>query len=117
MVPKLNGNTRYAFVVNNIIFSHRLPSTCSVFTAELYAIYQAVVHIESTHWEKVVIFSDSLSSLQAIDNAKLKCHYMFKLQKLLALTNKEIILEYIPAHVGIPGNTLANEGAVMKPKM
>ena len=108
---KMDNNTGYAFVINDITVSHRLPSTCSVFTAELYAIYKAVEYIESTHWEKIVIFSDSLSALQAIDNSRLKCHYMFKLQKLLALTNKEIVLEYVPAHVGIPGNSKADEAA------
>ena len=108
---KMNGNTGYAFIINDFVCSHRLPSTCSVFTAELFAIYKAVEYIENTDWEKIVIFSDSLSALQAIDNNKLKCHYMFKLQKLLALSNKEIVLEYCPAHVGIQGNTKADEAA------
>lgn len=102
---KMNGNTGYAFIINDHLGSNRLLSICSVFTAELYAIYKAVEYIESTNWEKIVICSDSLSSLQAIDFNKLKCHYMIKLQKLLALSNKEIVLKWLPVHVGIPGNT------------
>ena len=108
---KMNNNTAYAFVINDEIFSNRLPSICSVFTAEMYAIYKAVQHVYSTDVEKAVIFSDSLSSLQAIENSSKKCHYMFKLQKLLALAEKEIILEYVPAHVGIVGNSKADEAA------
>ena len=108
---KMNGNTAYAFVVGDTIFSNRLPSVCSVFTAELYAIYKAVQHIGNAACDKAVIFSDSLSSLEAIDHNSTKCHIMFKLQRLLATSNKEIILEYCPAHVGIGGNTKADEAA------
>ena len=108
---KMNDNTGYAFVANNYIEYNRLPSICSVFTAELYAIYRAVKYSENTHWNKIVIFSDSLSVLQTIKSFKLKCHYMFKLQRLLAFSRKEIILEWVPAHVGIHGNTKADEAA------
>ena len=107
----MNEKTSYAFIVNNITEANRLPSICSVFTAELYAIYKAIEYIENSNWNKAVIFSDSLSTLQTIQSGKLKCHYMFKLQKLLSLTNKEIILEWVPAHTGIEGNEKADQAA------
>ena len=90
---KKDNNTGYAFITNNFIEANRLPSICSVFTAELYAIYRAVKYIETTNWNKVAIFYDSLSVLQTIKSFSNKCHYMFKLQRLLACNNKEIVLK------------------------
>ena len=98
-------------MTGDFVESNRLPSACSVFTAELYAIYRAVKHTETTNWTKIVIFSDSLSVLQAIKSFSSKCHYMFKLQKILACSNKEIVFEWVPAHVGISGNSQADEAA------
>ncbi|CAL4142281.1 unnamed protein product, partial [Meganyctiphanes norvegica] len=108
---KMDGRTSFAFVVLDTVVAHRLPSSSSIFTAELYAIYRAVKHISLSDWVRVVIFSDSLSALQAIDSFSPKSHYMLKLQKLLALCDKEIVLEWVPAHVGIHGNDLADAAA------
>ncbi len=46
--------------------SFRLHSKCSIFTAEMYAIFEALKYIESATLRRVVICSDSLSSLQAV---------------------------------------------------
>ena len=108
---RMDEKTSYAFVVGNYVESNRLPSICSVYTAELYAIYKAVKYISVSDIQKAVIFSDSLSVLQAISSYKTKNHYMIKLQKLLSISTKEIILEWVPAHVGIHGNNLADAAA------
>ncbi len=46
--------------------SFRLHSKCSIFIAEMYAIFEALKYIESATLRRVVIYSDSLSSLQAV---------------------------------------------------
>ena len=73
-----NGKTSYAFIVGNHIESNRLPSTSSVYTAEMYAIYKAIKYVYLSDIQKAVIFSDSLSVLQAIASFKTMCHYMIK---------------------------------------
>ena len=67
----------------------------------MYAIYRCIKYISNSSWRKAVIFSDSLSVLQAIQTFNVKSHYMVKLQELLAYCDKEIVLEWVPAHVGI----------------
>ena len=108
---RINDKTGYAFVTGDTTESNRLPSTCSVYTAEMYAVYRAIKFICNSDIERAVIFSDSLSVLQSIESFKVKCHYMTKLQKLLATSGKQIVLEWVPAHVGIHGNTCADAAA------
>ena len=108
---RMNGKTSYAFIVGNHVESNRLPSTSSVYTAEMYAIYKAIKYVYLSDIQKAVIFSDSLSVLQAIASFKTKCHYMIKLQKLISICGKDIVFEWVPSHVGIHGNTLADTAA------
>ena len=108
---RMNEKTSYAVVMEDVVEANRLPSTCSVYTAELYAIYRAINLIYISNHEKAVIFSDSLSAIKAIDSYKCKSYYMIKLQKLLSQCNKEIAIEWVPSHVGIPGNDQADSAA------
>ena len=101
---RMSNKTSYAFIGPGITESNRLPSTCSVYTAEMYAIYRCIKYISNSHWRKAVIFSDSLSVLQSIQTFNVKSHYMTKLQELLAYCEKEIVLEWVPAHKGIEKN-------------
>jgi hypothetical protein len=50
----------------------RLSDNSYFFTVELQAIIQVLDFIESSNYHKFIIFSNSLSSLQAIHNCKLK---------------------------------------------
>ena len=49
----------------------RLPDNASIFSAESQAINMALDYIEEANLSKVIIFSDSLSVLQSINNSKI----------------------------------------------
>ena len=64
--------------------------------------------------KKFAIFSDSLSSLLAINNRHLETGYVQKFitdYRQLSNSGKIIILIWIPSHIGIRGNELADEAA------
>ncbi|XP_018397608.1 PREDICTED: uncharacterized protein LOC108775675 [Cyphomyrmex costatus] len=103
--PSMNGDIR-----------HKLPASTSIFSAELWAIYQAVLAILDLDISKCVIFSDSKSTLEALCNTR-KIHrnyiiYYIK-QALFEATKqgKVVTFFWIPAHVGIPGNEAADSAA------
>ena len=61
--------------------------------------------------KKGVIFSDSLSSLQSLDHGK-SCIFGITndiMQTYIQITHmgKHIVLEWVPAHVRITGNEMA----------
>ena len=74
-------------------------------------LYTCIKYISNSSWRKAVIFSDSLSVLQAIQTFNVKSHYMVKLQELLAYCDKEIVLEWVPAHMGIEKNEVVDSVA------
>ena len=90
--------------------SVRLPSNASIFRAELYAISLALNIIRRCRDKDFIIFSDSMSSLQALSGFKLEIDLVQKiLKEYTTLTNsgKSIVL----CHVNIPGNERADAAA------
>ena len=59
------------FPSDNII-SMRLPDSASVFTAEVWAIIKALEQIKDSIASKYIVFTDSLSCLQALHHMKLE---------------------------------------------
>jgi len=57
-----------ALVKNNLQTSFKLPSTCSIYTAEAVAILLAIKYINKNENDKYIILSDSLSSIISIKN-------------------------------------------------
>ena len=57
-------------VAPNNPFSCRLTDHCSIYTAELQAILFALKQVYQSKEKKFMIFSDSLSALQALKNFK-----------------------------------------------
>ena len=91
--------------------SVRLPNNTSIFRAELYAIMLAMRLICKRKEKNFIIFSDSMSSLQALNVFKLELDLIQKVLKdylYLTAIGKPVILCWIPSHVNIPGNEKAD---------
>lgn len=112
---KLNGNVGSAAVSENKSYQFRLPNMSSVYTAELQAILLALKNVPTNlEFRNVIIFSDSLSAIQAIN-----CMYtdhsiisnileaLYDLQKI----DKFVTFFWIPGHEDISLNTIADEQA------
>ncbi len=88
----------------------RLPNHTSIFLAELFAIDKAIDFALSTTHDRIVIFTDSLSSLKAIKslnttNNEIQGNIISKLFS----ANKSIKLIWVPSHYGIYGNEQADK--------
>ena len=104
-----------AAVKGEHIYTERLPDRSSIFSAELHAVFLAMDHIETSRKRKFVIFSDSMSCLQAISGKDWKNPLVQKvlerLHNLQKELNKSVIFCWIPSHVGIKGNEAADTAA------
>ena len=92
----------------------RSPDTASIFRAELYALLLAIDVVQCSKEKNFVIFSDSMSSLLSISGFNLDSDLVRKFLKdysILAKNGKNIILCWIPSHVGILGNENADAAA------
>ena len=72
----------------------------------------ALDYIEETNLSKVIIFSESLSVLQSINNSKKEDSVIQDIiLRLHNMSHKQIILCWLPSHVGIRGNEKADKAA------
>ena len=91
-----------------------LPYASSVYTAELYSIWQALRFSEHSEQRTILIITDSLSSLQAITNSFSKdplVQMILSLLSWLPQVNKNVSFLWVPSHFGIIGNELADKAA------
>lgn len=90
----------------------RINPTATILTAELYGLLLAVEHITKKKIRRSIIYTDSLSSLRAVNSVKRVTNALvLELQnKIISASNKniDIILCWVPSHVGIPGNEEAD---------
>ena len=98
----------------NLQEKFRLPDRNSIFTAEMTAINRVLEHLKTaTFHEEVVIFTDSLSAVQAIDAGESKARPNLTIEIInnideLAKNGKQCEIHWIPSHVGVEGNEAAD---------
>ena len=113
---KLENTVGCAFIAPGVRRRYQLHTYCSSFTAEMIAIEQATNFIGTQEPGKYAICTDSLSSINTITTYMPKNNLVINVrQHILELTSKgfEVVLMWIPSHVGIGPNEdvdlLANE--------
>ena len=112
--PSSRFRVSVAAVLINHSYGHRIQDHSSIFTAEARAILLALEWIEHSNRKRVLIFTDSMSCLQALDHLKIDHpiieEIISKLTSLKAL-GFDIHLCWLPGHVGIRGNERADRAA------
>jgi len=98
----------------NFVKTVCLPDNASILTAEIHALDMVLDIIRHTRSKDCVVFSDSLSNLQAIDSCKVENSLILKILKdhnQLTKSGKSITFCWISGHVGIRGNEDADIAA------
>ena len=101
-------------VPGNGFSGRRLHPMSSVFTAELYAIKLALITLRVQENKDCALYSDSRSSLQAIQNSRSTNKLIIEIRELVAgLLRQQVTVKFcwIPSHVGIGGNESADKAA------
>ena len=92
-------------------FSKSLSQDGSVYTAELTALVLALKMVYKSKHRRFLICSDSLSALQAISGRNMNHPQLlefFTAYTALKSNGFDIVLAWVPGHVGIPGNEKAD---------
>ncbi|GBO20397.1 putative RNA-directed DNA polymerase from transposon X-element [Araneus ventricosus] len=109
---KSDGHVGCGVVSPSDTLSYRLHNFCSVFTAELVAIFCALREISPSNQRKFIIYTDSMNALQTLSHYDIQMHPVaLKILCILHFLRKEgfsIIFCWVPSHVGISGNEIAD---------
>ena len=87
-----------AMIMENEVNAFKLPDILSIFSCELYALKQSLLHMQNKEHNKFIIFSDSLSSIIALGNVWTVDKFIQDIQILyhtLKIKGKEIIFIWI----------------------
>ena len=89
--------------------SFRLPAHTSVFSSELFAIDKAIYYALTSRHHSTVIFSDSMSALQAIESGRTDTNEIQgNIINKLNSCRKSFCLVWVPGHSRIRGNEQAD---------
>ena len=115
-IEKTQVGCAYAIPEYQLTRFFKLNGRVSIFSAELTAIIEALKWIRDNQPDKVVILTDSLSSIWALQSGKSNSRpdLIIKISSLIdeVLRNKTILyLDWCPSHCNIIGNDMADEAA------
>ncbi|GBM66723.1 hypothetical protein AVEN_77693-1, partial [Araneus ventricosus] len=109
---KSDGHVGCGVVSTSDTLSYRLHNFCSVFTAELVAIFCALLEISPSNQRQFIFYTDSMSALHTLSHYDIQMHPVaLKILSILHFLRKEgfyIIFCWVPSHVGISGNEIAD---------
>lgn len=107
---KQEDSVACAAVCKNETLRLRLPDGSSIFSAEACAIHLALSSIQSSNYDKYIIFSDSLSVLISLRNINHSNPFIQQvLRKYYKVScSKNVVFCWIPSHVDIKGNEKAD---------
>lgn len=94
---------------------YSLPFKCSIFTAEMFAIRQALLIVKRNQIKNTVIFSDSLSALRAINFTGWSTKESWLVNNIRQLVfdintyGGTVKFVWIPSHSNIHGNDVADK--------
>lgn len=100
----------------------KINSNCSIFSAEAYAVYRALLYIRSLgSYNEFIVISDSLSvliSLQRPNFSYKQNHILFELKSLLfslSSSCKNVEFKWVPSHQDVEGNEIVDRAANSEP--
>jgi len=97
----------------HLAIKHRLPADTSIFSAEAWAILQALILLESSSSRKAAVFSDSKSALDALASSSAKSCSNYLIPMIRSKFHNmrdgyQISLAWVPSYLEIWGNEKAD---------
>ncbi|GBO21011.1 hypothetical protein AVEN_136294-1, partial [Araneus ventricosus] len=103
-----------AFFTNGHIISYKLHSFTSVFSSEITAVYFALKYIDEHEIRKSILYTDSMSLLESLRSSSTRNPLIKEVKDFyrhLLSKGARILFSWVPSHVGITGNELADKSA------
>lgn len=83
---------------------YKLPPEANIFTTETQAIKEAFIYANSVTSNKILIISDSLSALLALESHNSSNEIIHHIHHITAITSYNIKFMWVPSNTGIMGS-------------